>query len=1024
MRPINLEIRGFMAFREPATVDFTGRRLFAITGPTGAGKSSLLDAMTWALYGQVPRVGRETAQLVNHSAKSMTVIFDFAVHGTTYRVSRDAPSTIGTRLERLDGTEWTPLEDRSRAVTARVTELTGLDYPTFIRTILLPQGAFDEFLTGDASDRRDILTRLLGLERYERAGQHARSMASRAQSAADALRAQASNTADGLPSIDEAETMLANAEQRLELSRAHSLRLAAVAESASTLHTQTILLSKAHGTLQYAQRDRQSTHSTIAQARAALDAAERSVAEGETAVAAIRYDEDEHRTLQRLAERVTQYDNLRRASADADREHSTASASAHAAVAARAAADRTQQDAAACEQRARAHAAHVRVAFERSYWNAVETRSAIGRGITEARERQAQDEQVKDQADEHLRVVDALVADHRARTLRYKTTSATHGSACADHERAERGLASASSLLASDEHVLHEALEQLEAARQADMAKTLQLALSRGDNCPVCGHTIDQIDSDADTKIGHAQHLYAEAERAVATSRSHVERARITLTEAEMTARHAAEIAATAEQARTETASRLSTLGTVDDTGADCLQDAVSAAQAAGKRLEHSSAALAALVPQSEHLHIALAKADSHRDPDSAIAAGTVEAYEAAASTLDGARTALVSADAEVTRTEQERRAADESAHTSEMRCSHTNERLQRASDATTTAQSQLEALGMVPNDSAGTLARLHALDGLAERHGAASRVLQHARETRIATNASWRSAQSSLDRVQVTYERSASEHDAAALAERAARIRVESTWNEAQLPAPANVDDLETIVRQHDTDLVSIEHEHAASTSLVTRINETTAMTADMNSRADTHEEDARAAETVAQDLRRDRFMSFVQREALHLLAMNATPILNDLSHGQFDFDVDDDSFVIIDHYSADERRSVRTLSGGETFLASLSLALALSERLPEIARHGGVMALDALFLDEGFGTLDRDAIDTALTALETLAGQDRMVGVISHVAEIAERITDHIEVEKAAPGESARLISNRGEDTNKALASASAVE
>ena len=65
MRPMRLEIRGFTSFREPVTIDFTDKRLLAITGPTGAGKSSLLDAMTWALYGQTPRVGRETIQLIS-----------------------------------------------------------------------------------------------------------------------------------------------------------------------------------------------------------------------------------------------------------------------------------------------------------------------------------------------------------------------------------------------------------------------------------------------------------------------------------------------------------------------------------------------------------------------------------------------------------------------------------------------------------------------------------------------------------------------------------------------------------------------------------------------------------------------------------------------------------------------------------------------------------------------------------------------------------------------------------------------
>src|SRR5690606_17839950 len=81
MKPVRLQVQGFTAFREPATVDFEGRRLFVITGPTGAGKSSLLDAITWALYGEVPRVGASTKQLISHHAPSMSVQFEFDSRG-------------------------------------------------------------------------------------------------------------------------------------------------------------------------------------------------------------------------------------------------------------------------------------------------------------------------------------------------------------------------------------------------------------------------------------------------------------------------------------------------------------------------------------------------------------------------------------------------------------------------------------------------------------------------------------------------------------------------------------------------------------------------------------------------------------------------------------------------------------------------------------------------------------------------------------------------------------------------------
>ncbi|MDA0365356.1 MAG: SMC family ATPase, partial [Chloroflexi bacterium] len=191
MKPLRLELKGFTAFRETAVVDFEDRRLFVITGPTGAGKSSLLDAITWVLYGQVPRVGASTRQLVTHGANAMSVRFDFSTRGRRYRVSRRAPGNTATRLERETETgEWEPLADRARDVTEQVTKILGLDYQTFIRTVLLPQNAFDSFLKGDQRERREIMSRLLGLGVYADARGIAGRRAGQARTRAETLTTQ------------------------------------------------------------------------------------------------------------------------------------------------------------------------------------------------------------------------------------------------------------------------------------------------------------------------------------------------------------------------------------------------------------------------------------------------------------------------------------------------------------------------------------------------------------------------------------------------------------------------------------------------------------------------------------------------------------------------------------------------------------------------------------------------------------------------------------------------------------------
>ena len=90
MRPHKLTLEGFTSFREKLELDFTGLDLFAITGPTGAGKSSLIDAICFALYGQVPRVGDDYKQLISHGAERLSVMLEFGVGKERYRIARTA----------------------------------------------------------------------------------------------------------------------------------------------------------------------------------------------------------------------------------------------------------------------------------------------------------------------------------------------------------------------------------------------------------------------------------------------------------------------------------------------------------------------------------------------------------------------------------------------------------------------------------------------------------------------------------------------------------------------------------------------------------------------------------------------------------------------------------------------------------------------------------------------------------------------------------------------------------------------
>lgn len=159
--------------------------------------------------------------------------------------------------------------------------------------------------------------------------------------------------------------------------------------------------------------------------------------------------------------------------------------------------------------------------------------------------------------------------------------------------------------------------------------------------------------------------------------------------------------------------------------------------------------------------------------------------------------------------------------------------------------------------------------------------------------------------------------------------------------------------------------------------------------------DEQAEVASTLRGLLRSNRFPEWLVTEALELLVLDASATLRGLTNDEFSLALGEQEFMVIDHANADERRSARTLSGGETFQASLALALALSDQIRNLAAEGAPV-LDALFLDEGFGTLDPETLETVAATIENLGQSGRMVGIITHVRELAERVPVRFEVRK----------------------------
>jgi exonuclease SbcC len=180
MRPLKLKISGLNSFRETQEIDFerlSDTGVFGIFGPTGSGKSTILDAITLALYGTVERAANNTQGILNHAETSLAVELTFVLgsgeNRKYYRAERSykrsGEKTVKSstcRLVQLCGSQETVLTNKAEEMGKKIREILGLTIDDFTRAVVLPQGKFAEFLTIKPKDRREMLERLFALEIY------------------------------------------------------------------------------------------------------------------------------------------------------------------------------------------------------------------------------------------------------------------------------------------------------------------------------------------------------------------------------------------------------------------------------------------------------------------------------------------------------------------------------------------------------------------------------------------------------------------------------------------------------------------------------------------------------------------------------------------------------------------------------------------------------------------------------------------------------------------------------------------
>ena len=177
----------------------------------------------------------------------------------------------------------------------------------------------------------------------------------------------------------------------------------------------------------------------------------------------------------------------------------------------------------------------------------------------------------------------------------------------------------------------------------------------------------------------------------------------------------------------------------------------------------------------------------------------------------------------------------------------------------------------------------------------------------------------------------------------------------------------------------------------------------ADLEKKKKKMEKDGDLLDEITALLRGNAFVGFVAMRHLRYIVRDASVRLLDITGGRYRLEIDSrGEFVISDNFSGGSRRGCDTLSGGETFIVSLVLALALSAKI----QMNSVNNLEFFFLDEGFGTLDKDVLDVVMDSLERIREKDLTVGLISHVEALKDRVPVKLVVDPAEPGVSGSSI------------------
>ena len=220
MIPLSLSMEGFLSYQEPVEIDFTSFKLACVTGENGAGKSSLLDAITWALFG---RARKHDESIINLNSSQAAVSLVFSYEGNDYKVTRTNPRENTSQLDlfiRDDSNgkiSWNTLTERTlRETDQKIVEILRLDYESFVNASFFLQGEADQFTQQTPSSRKRILSRILGLEVWEEFRSRALKSRRSAESELDRLEGRIAELLAELDEEEDRKKQLLSLEMKLD----------------------------------------------------------------------------------------------------------------------------------------------------------------------------------------------------------------------------------------------------------------------------------------------------------------------------------------------------------------------------------------------------------------------------------------------------------------------------------------------------------------------------------------------------------------------------------------------------------------------------------------------------------------------------------------------------------------------------------------------------------------------------------------------------------------------------------------